>query len=77
MQMRDAEPVLKALDLELEQITFDPLEPVSVEAAIEQVVDVIDAHMEDFKSNPILGPMVDELKAQYVEGIQAQVALTA
>lgn len=74
IQMRNAEPVLKALDLELEKITFDPREPVSIEVAIEQVIEAIDTHLEDFKFNPILGPMADELKAQYVEGIQAQVA---
>ena len=72
--MRNAEPVLKALDLELEKITFDPREPVSIEAAIEHVIESIDTHLADFKSNPILGPMADELKAQYEEGIQAQVA---
>lgn len=75
--MRNAEPALKALDLELEKITFDPREPVSIEAAIEQVIEAIDTHLEDFRSNPILGPMADKLKAQYVERIQAQVAHSA
>ncbi|VVO07744.1 hypothetical protein [Pseudomonas fluorescens] len=75
--MRNAEPVLKALDLELEKITFDPRKPVSIDAAIEQVIEAMDTHLEDFKFNPILGPMADELKTQYVEGIQAQATHSA
>lgn len=71
-QMRNAEPVLKALDLELERIRVDLREPGSVEACIKQVIEVIDTHLMEFKSNPILGLMAEELKAQYVEGIQSQ-----
>jgi hypothetical protein len=33
---------------------------------IEHVIESIDTHLADFKSNPILGPMADELKAQYI-----------
>ena len=74
IQMREAEPVLKALDEKLENITFDPGEQESIDTAIEQVILTIDTHLKGFKNNPILGPMAEELKAQYVEGIQAQAA---
>jgi hypothetical protein len=74
-QMQDAEPVLKALDVELERIAFDPAEAVSVDAAITRVSNVIDAHLASFRENPILGPMAEQLKSQYVDGIHEQVAL--
>ncbi|WHS63126.1 hypothetical protein [Pseudomonas sp. G2-4] len=77
IQMREAETVLKALDKELENITFDSSKRESVEAAIDHVIQTIDTQLEGFKNNPILGPMVEELKAQYVEGIQTKVADSA
>ncbi|WP_434706593.1 hypothetical protein [Pseudomonas sp. D4-18] len=74
IQMREAETVLKALDKTLECITFDSSDRESVDAAIGQVTQTIDTKLKGFKNNPILSPMVEELKAQYVEGIQTQVA---
>lgn len=74
IQMREAEPVLKALDEKLEDITFDPCKRESIGAAIEHIILTIDTQLKSFKNNPILGPMAEELKAQYVEGIHAQVA---
>lgn len=74
-QMQDAESVLKALDIELERIAFDPAKGASVDAAITQVSNVIDAHLANFRENPILGPMAEQLKSQYLDGIYEQVAL--
>jgi hypothetical protein len=73
-QIQDAEPVLKRLDLEMERIEFDPRIPASVEAAKVTVDAVIDRLMGAFKKNPILGPLTDDLKSQYLEGIATQVA---
>lgn len=72
-QMQDAEPVLKALDVALDRIEFDPAKPASVVAAVMEVGKVIDAHLGNFKENPILGPMAEQLKSQYVEGIYEQI----
>jgi hypothetical protein len=71
--MKEAEPVLKQLDVELEAISFDPFSPSSVDAAIEQVAAVIDSLLVNFKSNPILSPLADQLKSQYLDAIQHQV----
>jgi hypothetical protein len=73
-QIQDAEPVLKRLDLEMERIEFDPHVPASVEAAKVTVDTVIDRLMGAFRKNPILGPLADDLKSQYLEGIATQVA---
>ncbi len=72
-QMREAGPVLKRLDQELETIDFDPAVPSSVEAATQWVVETIDCFLAGFDGNPILGPLANQLKTQYVESILDQV----
>jgi len=72
-QMREAEPVLKRLDQEMEMINFDPAVPSSVESATQRVMDIIDELLGGFQINRILGPLANQLKAQYVERIQHQV----
>lgn len=73
MQMQEAEPLLKVLDLELEKIQFDPLAPATVEIAKSQVDALIETRLAVFKENPILGPLAEQLKAQYLEAILEQV----
>ncbi|AWM92502.1 hypothetical protein DJ564_17600 [Pseudomonas sp. 31-12] len=73
-QMQEAEPILKRLDEELEAINFDPTVPSSVDAATEKVTAIIDTLLASFKANPILGPLADQLKYQYLDSIQHQVA---
>jgi hypothetical protein len=74
IQMREVEPVLKALDAELERINFDPQRPASVAKAQAQTRITIERRLADFRANPILGPLIEELKAHYAEGIGARVA---
>ncbi|WPN49359.1 hypothetical protein [Pseudomonas sp. P8_241] len=73
-QILDAESVLKRLDIEMEGIEFDPLIPSSVTAAYAKVDRVIEHLLARFKANPILGPLIKELKSQYSEAIQTRVA---
>jgi len=73
-QMQVAEPVLKQLDVELEAISFDLSVPSSVDAATEKVAAIIDTLLVEFRANPILGPLADQLKSQYLDAIQHQVA---
>ena len=72
-QLREAEPVLKRLDQELETINFDPAVPSCVEAATRWITETIDGFLAGFNGNSILGPLANQLKAQYVEGILNQV----
>ncbi|MHC6225119.1 hypothetical protein ACYU03_10205 [Pseudomonas sp. X10] len=73
IQMQSAGPVLMRLDEEMESIRFDPLVPSSVEAAIAKVYRVIDRLLGPFKANPVLGPLAEELRSQYLDGIHARV----
>ncbi|MDF2489875.1 MAG: hypothetical protein K0S77_2497 [Pseudomonas sp.] len=72
-QMQSAEPVLMRLDIEMQGIDFDPLIPASVEVAIATVYRVTESLLGPFRGNPILGPLADELRTQYLEGIRARV----
>ncbi len=75
-QMREAETALQQLDLRLEAIRFDPAIPSTVETAIKQTLLVIDELLADFKGNSVLEPMVDQLKAQYLETIEHKVIMS-
>lgn len=72
-QMRDAEAVLQNLDNKLEAITFDPAVPASVDAATRQTATLIDTLLAGFAGNPILGPLAEQLKVQYLENIGERV----
>jgi len=74
--MRAAEIALQQLDLRLETIRFDPAIPSTVETAINQTLAVIDELLGDFKGNSVLEPMVDQLKAQYLETIEHKVIMS-
>ena len=65
---------MKRLDVEMEAICFDPSVPSSVNAATERVAAIIDSLLVGFKANPILGPLAHQLKSQYLDAIQCQVA---
>ncbi|WP_267273213.1 hypothetical protein [Pseudomonas putida] len=71
-QMREAETALQQLDLRLEAIRFDPAIPSTVETAIKQA----DELLANFKGNSVLEPMVDQLKAQYLETIEHKVIMS-
>ncbi|MBC3475700.1 MULTISPECIES: hypothetical protein [Pseudomonas] len=74
--MREAETALQQLDLRLEAIRFDPASPSAVETAIKETLVVIDELLANFKGNSVLAPMVDQLKAQYLESIQHKVIMS-
>ena len=64
-QMAEAQKVLQSLDGDLCTVNFDPYDPTSIEAAIQQVVTVIDERVGHHNSNPIIGPLAEQMKAQY------------
>lgn len=72
-QIQQAEPVLKRLDVAMESLDFDPLQPASVDAANATVSHLIATLLAGFENNPILGPLANDLEAQYLEGIRLKV----
>lgn len=73
-QIVEAQKVLEALDGELCTVNFNPHEPESIEAAIQQVWTVIDERVGAYTSNPIIGPLAEEMKEKYREEILERAA---
>lgn len=69
-QMIAAEESLKKLDIEMEKIDYDPLIPESVQEARKRVRQLIDTILADFGDNPVLAPMVTELRSHYLDRIE-------
>lgn len=68
-QLKEAEWALKGLDGTFGKVSFDPTDPASIEAAIIQVEAMIDERLGSYSDNPIIGPMIGQLKEKYREGI--------
>jgi hypothetical protein len=68
-QLTDVQKALAALDGELGMVSFNPLDPASIEAAIQQIEVTIEERLADFALNPIVRPIADELKEKYRQAI--------
>lgn len=73
-QLKDAERAFKELDGELGSVTFDPHDPASIEHAVHEMTRMIDDRVGGYVSNPIVGPLVDEMKTKYREAIVEKAA---
>ena len=67
--LEDAQKAMSAMDGELGSVRFDPHDPASIEAAIQEVERLIDEQLGSYVSNPIVGPLVAGMKEQYRQGI--------
>lgn len=68
-QLTDAQKALEALDGELGTVSFNPEDPASIEAAIQSVETIIDERLGAYAINPIVAPLVEEMKGKYREAI--------
>lgn len=73
-QLKDAERAFQELDGEMGSVTFDPNDPASIEQAIQEMTRMIDERVGGYLSNPIVGPLVDEMKVKYREAIVEKAA---
>lgn len=64
-----AERAIAELEGELATINFDPHDPASIETAIASVEQIIDERVGAYANNPFVGPIVDEMKANYRQAI--------
>ena len=67
--LEDAQKAMSAMDGELGSVRFDPHDPASIEAAIQEVEKLIDERLGSYASNPIIGPLAEGMKEQYRQGI--------
>jgi hypothetical protein len=63
--LEDAQKAISAIDGELGSVTFDPHDPVSIEAAVQEVGRLIDQRLGSYESNPIVGPLAESMKENY------------
>ena len=67
--LSEAQQALSEIDGELGSVSFDPNDPASIEAAIQDVERMIDDKLGRYASNPIIAPLIDGMKERYREGI--------
>ncbi len=73
-ELAGAQRALSDLDGELGAVSFDPQDPASIEAAIQSVNQMVDQRAGQYASNPIIGPMLEEMKKVYRESIVEKAA---
>lgn len=69
-----AQEALQELDGDLCSVKFDPYDPASIEQAIQHVVDVIESRVGAYGANPIVGPIIENMKEHYRQRIIEQAA---
>ena len=67
--LEDAQKAVSAIDGELGSVSFDPHDPASIEAAIQEVGRLVDERLGSYASNPIVGSLAEGMKEQYRQGI--------
>ncbi|ONF95173.1 hypothetical protein [Sphingomonas jeddahensis] len=65
----DAQKALSAIEGDLGNVQFNPYEPSSIEAAIAEAENMIDSRLGKYSKNPIVAPLVSEMKERYRIGI--------
>lgn len=68
-QLEDAERAISELDGELGTVNFDPEDPSSIEAAIQQAHEMIDSRIGQWSSNPLVSQITDEMKEKFRDTI--------
>lgn len=72
--LEQAQKAIAAMDGELGTVGFNPEDPASIEAAIQEVERLIDERLGSYASNPIIGPIAESLKEKYRDGILEKAA---
>jgi len=67
--LKEASTAIEGLDGEIGTVSFDPQDPVSIEAAITEIYRLIDDKLGDSGSNPIIAQVADGMKESYRQGI--------
>lgn len=68
-QLDQAQQALNELDGDLVTLNFNPNDPGSIEAAIQQLNTVIDAKIAPWVDNPLVSQVAEGMKEQYREAI--------
>lgn len=72
--LENANKALQALDGQLTTVNFDPSDPSSIEAAIQQVNTTINEKIGKYGDNSVVGPLAQQMKEKYREAIVEKAA---
>ena len=64
-QLEQAQQAFAEIDGELGTVEFNPHDPASIEAAVQQAEAMIDAKVKPWADNALVAQMVDGMKEQY------------
>lgn len=73
-ELDQASRALQEIDGELGTVSFNPHDPGSIDAAINEMNRLIDERLGSYAGNAIVGPMIEELKEKYREAILERAA---
>lgn len=73
-QLKEARKALDEIDGKIGCVSFDPDDPASLEAAINQINTLIDQKVGRYADNPIVTPLIEGMKDQYRAGILEKAA---
>ena len=73
-ELKDAQKALAEIDGDIGRVSFDPNDPISIEAAITSMETKIDEKVGRYANNSIVAPLIEGMKEQYREGILEQAA---
>lgn len=68
-QLAEIQAILAALNGELGIVSFDSTDPVSVEAAIQEVERLVDGRLGHCMNNPEIASLAEQMKAHYRQAI--------
>ncbi|MFC7514361.1 hypothetical protein ACFQUU_05030 [Herbaspirillum sp. GCM10030257] len=64
-KLNDFQKALEGLDGQLGEVSFDPNDPASIEAAIQAAETMIDERLRQYESNSMVQSTGEQLKAKY------------
>lgn len=67
--LEDAQKALAELQGTITELKFDPNDPASIEAAIRQMEQAVDAKVAPYRGNPIIDPIAAKSKEAFREAI--------
>tara|TARA_B100000749_G_scaffold277367_1_gene266160 strand:- start:932 stop:1213 length:282 start_codon:yes stop_codon:yes gene_type:complete len=75
-QLSEAEKALSNVDGDLAHVSFDPEDPASIEAAIQELYRIIDTKVGSYNNNALIDQLVGGLKEQGRQAILDKAAAT-
>lgn len=67
--LEQAQKAIAGMDGELGTVKFNPLDPQSIDAAVQEIERLVDERLGGYSKNPIVGPMIDHMKEHYRSAI--------